>query len=109
MKVRKEEAIKEVWDNVESRNYKLTHLPSKYQSIVYAKLTGSHGEVHTSEVERVYYVLRGEGEFNVEGEMTKVVQGDVFTVPPQKTYNYYPLQDSTEPLEILLFMELWNN
>jgi len=106
MKVSKEKAIKEDWENVKSLNYKLGKLQSKYQSIVYAKLSGKHGTVSTKDIERIYYIISGEGEFEIEGQITRVKQGDVLAIPPMKKYDYWPVAGK---LEILLFMELWDN
>jgi len=62
MKISKNKAIKEDWDEVKSWNYKLPHLDPK-MSVVYAELDGEHGLVHTNEIERVYYIIEGQGEF----------------------------------------------
>lgn len=106
MKISKTQAIREDWDRVRSWNYKLTHLSPK-MSVVYAKLDGDHGEVKTKDVERIYYILEGEGEFIIEGETTKVQKDDVITVPPNTVYDYKPSNKTM--LKILLFMELWDN
>lgn len=106
MKISKKQSIREDWDQVKSWNYKLKHLKD-YQSVVYAELDGDHGEVETKEVERVYFVLDGEGFFDIDGKVIEVEKGDVITVPPHTTYNYQPTGNKT--LKILLFMELWDN
>jgi len=106
MKISKKQSIKENWDKVKSWNYKLKHL-SKYQSVVYAELDGDHGEVETKEVERIYYVIEGDGFFEIGNEEIKVSQGDVVTVPPHTKYNYHPIGSKT--LKVLLFMDLWDN
>lgn len=75
--------------------------------MVYAELDGDHGEVHTTESERIYFILEGEGEFVYGGETIIVQKDDVITVPPETVYNYHPTGGKT--LKILLFMELWDN
>ncbi len=106
MKISGQQSKRHDWDEVRSWNYKLKHL-EKYQSVVYAELDGDHGEVNTEDIERIYYIVGGEGEFEIKGETTQVKQGDVITVPPNTKYNYHPINNTT--LKILLFMELWDN
>lgn len=106
MKITSTQAIREDWDQTKSWNYKLKHL-SPYQSIVYAEVTDDHGEVHTNDIERIYYIIDGAGEFVIGDEITKVEKGDVFTVPAHTIYNYHSLPDLT--LKVLLIMELWDN
>lgn len=106
MKISHKDNIRHDWDRVRSWNYKLQHLDPK-QSVVYAELDGDHGEVSTNNQERIYYILDGEGEFTINGEVTKVEKLDVITVPPHTKYDYKPTNKNT--MKILLFMELWDN
>jgi mannose-6-phosphate isomerase-like protein (cupin superfamily) len=106
MKISKKQSIRQDWDKVRSWNYKLNHLSAK-MSVVYAELDGIHGEVTTKEVERIYYILDGEGEFTFNGKTFKVDKEDVITVPPKTVYDYWPVGNKT--LKVLLFMELWDN
>lgn len=106
MKISLANSKRQDWDQVRSWNYKLKHLKD-YQSVVYAELDGDHGEVSTKDLERIYYIIAGRGEFDIEGKLVQVSQGDVITVPPHTKYNYHPSFKST--LKILLFMELWDN
>lgn len=106
MKINLSQAVREDWDQCRSWNYKLKQLPG-YQSTVYAELDGPHGESHTADLERVYFIVEGQGEFNIAGKLEKVAKGDVITIPPQTTYDYKPTEKTT--LKILLFMELWDN
>jgi mannose-6-phosphate isomerase-like protein (cupin superfamily) len=106
MKISKQDSKRHDWDKVRSWNYKLKHL-DKYQSVIYAELNGNHGEVSTKDVERVYFIIEGEGEFIIAGESTQVTQGDVITVLPNTKFDYRPLNNKT--LKIILFMELWDN
>lgn len=106
MKISKSQTKREDWGEVKSWNYKLIDsLPKK--SVVYAELNGVHGEVKTKEVERVYYILNGVGEFIFNRKAIEVKKDDVITVPPNTAYNYKPLKGTT--LKVLLFMELWDN
>ncbi len=106
MKISKSQAKKQDWDEVKSWNYKLSGI-SQQMSVVYAELEGVHGEVKTNEIERVYYILDGEGEFSINGQTVNVTKEDVITVPPNTIYDYR--QGGNKPLKVLLFMELWDN
>jgi len=106
MKISKQQSIQEDWDEVRSWNYKISSTTPK-QSVVYAELDGDHGEVSTNELERIYYILDGDGEFVYDGETIKVQKDDVITVPPNTVFNYHPTGGKT--LKVILFMELWDN
>jgi mannose-6-phosphate isomerase-like protein (cupin superfamily) len=106
MKIGLNEAKRQDWDQVKSWNYKLKHIKD-YQSVVYAELDGDHGEVHTNDLERIYFIVSGKGEFKFNNQIFVAKKGDVITVPPKTKYNYKPL--GKKSLKILLFMELWDN
>lgn len=108
MKVTIDQAKREDWDKVKSWNYQLPHLSPK-RSVVYAELEGVHGEVESGELERVYYIMEGEGEgeFVINGESILIKAGEVITVPPNTKYDYKPMNNSD--LKIVLFMEIWEN
>ena len=105
MKIDRNQAIKEDWDEVKSWNYKLLHLDPK-MSVVYAELEGDHGLVHTNDLERVYYIIEGKGEFIFNNEKILVDTGSVITIPPKTEYDYKPIG---EKLKVVMFMELWDN
>lgn len=106
MKISRSQSKRHDWDKVRSWNYKLTGLSPK-QSVVYAELEDDHGKVHTEGAERIYYILDGEGEFDINGEIVKVKKEDVITIPPRTNYDYKPINATI--LKILLVMELWDN
>jgi len=106
MKITKSQSISQDWDQVKSWNYKLKHL-TPYQSIVYAEIFNDHGEVHTNDVERIYYIIDGEGEFEYNKQIITVCKGDVITIPPKTIYNYHSSNNSI--LKVVLMMELWEN
>jgi mannose-6-phosphate isomerase-like protein (cupin superfamily) len=106
MKIEQAQSVRHDWDKVKSWNYKLKHL-SPYQSVVYAEITDDHGEVNTNDVERIYYIVDGKGEFVIGQEITGVAKDDVFTVPPHTIYNYHSLPGNV--LKVVLIMELWDN
>lgn len=106
MKITRKQAVRQDWDQTISWNYKLsTNTP--YNSVVYVEITNDHGEVKTNEVERVYFIIDGEGEFEYSNKVINVAKGDLITVPANTTYNYHSRPGST--LKVVLFMELWDN
>ncbi len=106
MKITKSEAVREDRDEVKSRNYKLG-IQEKYQSVVIAELKGPHGEVVTGDIERVYYISDGKGEFRIWEEIIPAATGEVMIIPPKTKYDYRPMENET--LKVILFMELWDN
>lgn len=106
MKITQNQAVREDWDAVKSWNYKLPHLSPK-MSVVYAELKGDHGAVHTEGLERIYYVIEGQGEFTIGGTTVIVNAGDVITIPPKTEYGYKPINGTK--LKVVLLMELWDN
>lgn len=73
-------------------------------SVIYAELTGEHGERTIGDRARLYYITEGQGEFVVNGKKTTVESGDVIVIPPKGIYNYWPTNGTT--LKCLLYMEL---
>lgn len=73
-------------------------------SVIYAELTGEHGERTIGERARLYYILDGTGEFVINRKKTPVESGDVIVIPPNGVYNYWPTKSTT--LRCLLYMEL---
>lgn len=73
-------------------------------SVIYAELTGEHGERTIGKRARPYYILDGQGEFIVNGEKTTVASGDVIVIPPNGVYNYWPINNTI--LKCILYMEL---
>lgn len=106
MKITKNQAVREDWGEVKSWNYKLPPLEPR-MSVVYAELDGDHGLVHTNDLERIYYIVEGQGKFIIGKEKISVKTGDVVTIPPKTKYDYKP-ENSTK-MKIILFMELWDN
>jgi mannose-6-phosphate isomerase-like protein (cupin superfamily) len=57
-------------------------------------------------LKRIYYILEGKGEFEVENEKIPVSDGDVVAIPPGTWYNYWPKEGT---LKVLVIMDLWNS
>ncbi len=52
------------------------------------EVTGSHGKIKTTLSDRIYYVLQGSGEFEINGNKFSVTKTDVIIVPKNTSYNY---------------------
>lgn len=100
-KLERKDAIKYGRTGVVGYNYQLAEIENG-TSVVYAELIGEHGERITTGRARIYYVLRGEGVFIVDGEKITVLPEDVIVIPPNTKYNYWPTKP---PLKCLLVME----
>jgi len=73
------------------------------RSVIYAEVTGDHGQRIIGKHPRIYFIFEGEGEFTVNGEKTIAKKGDVIIIPSFATYSYF----STKPiLKLLLVMDL---
>lgn len=73
------------------------------RSVIYAEVTGDHGQRVIGDKSRFYFIIDGEGEFIINSEKTTVKKGDTIVIPPNSTYEYH----ATKPvLKLLLFMDL---
>lgn len=102
-KISKKESVPYGRAGVSAFNYSLPDV-NEGSSVIYAELTGIHGERTIGDRSRIYYILDGSGEYVINGEKFFVEPGDVVTIPPHATYNYWPTQNTT--LKCVLFMEL---
>ena len=57
-------------------------------SAAYFEVTSEHGKVKTTKSDRVYYIIEGKGEFEIDNELIDVEQSDVVIVPKNTPYNY---------------------
>ena len=110
-KITKADAITEAWDDmgdggVRAWNYKFTE---EDKSIVRATLAGHHGWYMSGEKPYYYYIIDGEGVFELEdGQKTHVSAGDSVEVPAGVKYDYYPVEGAK--LDVVLFMQnMWEN
>lgn len=102
LKISKTKAVKYNRENLTGFNYPLPNIENG-SSVLYAELTGDHGERTIGDKARVYFILEGTGEFVVDGQKFKVKPFDVVPIKPHSTYNYHPI---SKVIKVLLFMEL---
>lgn len=57
-------------------------------STAYFEVTGRHGRVKTTQSDRIYFIIEGEGEFDIDGKTTRVSKTDVVIVPKNTPYDY---------------------
>lgn len=67
---------------------------------LYIKLDGRHGKVKSKVSDRVYLVLRGEVEFDVDGKKLIAHKDDMIIVPKNTPYDYW--NRSTDTSELFL-------
>lgn len=70
-------------------------------SAAYFEVTGSHGRTKTTLSDRIYLVLEGEGEFDIDGEKSVVMKDDVIIVPKGTPYDYQARNGSTLKLYLV--------
>jgi mannose-6-phosphate isomerase-like protein (cupin superfamily) len=106
IKISKDQAVRSDWHKMKSLNWKFPTIRGG-TSVVVAEFEGPHGKVRTKkDRERIYYILEGTGEFEIEEEKLPVQEGDVVAIPPGTWYNYWPTRGT---LKVLLVMDLWNS
>lgn len=57
-------------------------------SAAYFEVTGSHGKVKTTISDRVYFVIEGVGEFEIDDNIFEVKEKDMIIVPKNTPYDY---------------------
>jgi len=101
-KLSQNEAIRHETDALVGWYYQLPEIDGG-RSVIYAEVTGDHGQRIVGDHPRIYFIIDGEGEFNVNGEVMAAIPGDVITIPTHATYGYH----ATKPvLKVLLTMDL---
>jgi len=69
-------------------------------NIVLLKLTGNHGKIRNEKSDRVYYILKGKGQFITKNENYVTGENDVVIIPRNTPYDFEPYDD--KGLECLL-------
>lgn len=95
-------AVTHTRDGVFGRYYQFPDIASG-TTVAYAEFTGEHGQRTIGDRPRIYYILDGEGELELNGTKTPIVKDDVVAIPPHTTYNLWP---TTGTIKVVLFMEL---
>lgn len=72
------------------------------QCFVYGELDGEHGERTSTENPKLYYIVRGNGRFEIDGKKTDVEEGDLILIPPKTKHNYW---SGDKELKFVLVME----
>jgi mannose-6-phosphate isomerase-like protein (cupin superfamily) len=101
MKISKNQAVHHGREGVDGYYYQLPHVQGG-TTVAYAEFTSEHGQRTIGEKERMYFILDGKAEFEVNGEKFNAEKDDLVVIPPHGTYNLWP-QNGT--LKILLYME----
>src|SRR5260370_42432986 len=101
-KVSKNDSIHHSRDGVVARYYQFPEI-NNGTTVAYAEFRGEHGQRTIGERNRIYYILEGAAEFEINGQKFPTEQGDVEAVPVKGTYNLWP---KGEVVKVLLIMEL---
>ncbi len=100
--IRQSEAVEHGREGLNGWYYQLPDIEGG-RSVIYAEVTGEHGQRTIGEHPRMYYIIDGSGQYTVNGEAFEVQKGDLVVIPAFGTYNFH----ATSPmLKVLLNMEL---
>lgn len=101
MIIRKKKAVHHGRTGIDGQYYQLPEVQNG-TTVAYAEFTGEHGQRTIGDRERIYFILDGQAEFEINGEKTMVNSGDLVVIPKGATYNLWP---KSELLKVLLYME----
>lgn len=101
-KVAKQNAVEHSRDGVYGRYYQLPNIDGG-TTVAYAEFRGEHGQRTIGNHSRIYYILDGSAEFEINGEKFVAEKDDTVAIPPRGTYNLWPVGDV---VKVLLIMEL---
>ncbi|OGK17757.1 hypothetical protein A3F32_01250 [Candidatus Roizmanbacteria bacterium RIFCSPHIGHO2_12_FULL_42_10] len=101
-KISQKEAYKNETDAVKGWYYQLPDVDDG-RSVIYAEVTGDHGQRKVGDKPRIYYIIAGKGEFIINEEFTMGMPGDVIVIPPHATYSYRATESI---LKVLMVMDL---
>lgn len=87
MKFKLEDAKKFGWEGLKGWAYS-SEEDFENASAAYFEVKDSHGKVKSTLSDRVYFVIEGKGEFNIDGEEMLVEKEDVIIVPKDAPYDY---------------------
>ena len=94
MKFKLENASEFGWEGLKGRAYNSSDDFAGLSGALF-EVTGSHGRTKTPVSDRVYLILDGEGEFNIDGEIFMVKKTDMVVVPKDTFYDYKALNNTT--------------
>jgi quercetin dioxygenase-like cupin family protein len=100
--IRQSEAVQHSRNGLNGWYYQLPEIEGG-RSVIYAEVTGVHGERIIGEHPRNYYVIDGTGTYQINGHALDVTKGDLVTIPPFATYDFHA---TSSVLKVLLIMEL---
>ena len=87
MKYKLEDATNFGWEGLSGKAYS-TKEEFANASGAYFEVTGSHGKTKTTCSDRVYLILDGEGQFEIDGKMFSVEKTNMVIVPKNTPYDY---------------------
>ena len=101
-KVSRTNAIHHPREGVDAYYYQLPDIDGG-TTVAYAEFSGEHGVRTSGDRARVYYILEGKAEIEINGEKSIMEKGDVVAIPPHTTYNLWPTEGV---LKVVLYLEL---
>ncbi len=99
MKFKKPKEVSFEYPGVKGWNYN-TKEDFENISVCYAEIKEPFGKVKSTISDRLYFIIEGKAEFNVDGKKFNVSKEDVVIVPKDTPYSYSPKTDVVKLLEV---------
>jgi mannose-6-phosphate isomerase-like protein (cupin superfamily) len=100
MKFRLDEAKEFGWEGVKGWSYN-TEQEFVGASGTYIEVIGRHGMAKSTVNDLIYYVIDGEGEFEVGENRFAVEASDVVIIPKQTAFDYWAINNSVLRLSLV--------
>lgn len=102
MIISKDQAVKYSRVGLDGLYYQLSNVNGG-TTIASAIFTGEHGERTIGSNSRIYYILEGGADFQINDKKLSAKGEDIVVIPPNATYNFWP---KGKTVRVLLIMEL---
>lgn len=93
MKFNKDNALKIEWEGAEAWAYSSSD-DLESGSAIYFEIKTHHGKCMSKKSDRIYYIVDGQGEYEIDGKTIRVKKSDVIIVPKNTPYDYKAIKDT---------------
>jgi mannose-6-phosphate isomerase-like protein (cupin superfamily) len=93
MKFTKNDSLKIDWDGVNAWVYS-SNEDLEAGSAIYFEIKTHHGKCMSKKSDRIYYIVDGQGEYEIDGKTFSVKKEDVIIVPKNTPYDYKATNDT---------------
>lgn len=75
-------------EGIKGKIFDSSNLSNKARFVLIETNTGHKSKIREKESDFFYFILEGEGDFEIEGQVEKVQKGDLVLVPNGKVFKY---------------------